>query len=87
MPAAVARRVCRPAPQRLPARPPAALDARLQDNPNVWVEPQMDLSGTYWYPPGTVVTAKTPLAPFRVPGKRRFFTSDDMRSWRALGYE
>ncbi len=47
----------------------------------------MDLTGTFWYPPGTVVTAATPLAPFRAPGSRRFYTSDDMRNWRALGYE
>lgn len=53
----------------------------------MWVAPQMDLKGTYWYPPGTIVTAKTPLAPFRVPGTSRFYNSDDMRSWRSLGYE
>ena len=52
----------------------------------MWLTPQLDTSGTFWYPPGTLVTSGTPLAPFRVPGGSRFYTSDDMRDWRAHGY-
>lgn len=56
------------------------------ENPTVWLTPQLDTEGTFWYPPGTLVDALTPLAPFRVPGSRRFYNTNDMRDWRALGY-
>lgn len=52
----------------------------------MWLTPQLDTEGTFWYPPGTLVDALTPLAPFRVPGSRRFYNANDMRDWRALGY-
>ncbi|PRW59760.1 tyrosinase superfamily [Chlorella sorokiniana] len=56
------------------------------ENPTVGLSPQLDLEGTYWYPPGTVVNSLTPLAPFRVPGSHRFYNSNEMRDWRGLGY-
>ena len=52
----------------------------------MWLTPQLDLEGSYWYPPGTLVNSKTRLAPFRGPGSSRLYSSDDMRDWRALGY-
>ncbi len=52
----------------------------------MWLTPEFDTEGNFWYPPGTTVTTQTPLAPFRVPDRTRFYNTNDMRDWQALGY-
>jgi hypothetical protein len=59
-----------------------------QLNPDTWVEPHLDLFGTYTRDTNEMVDNNAALTPFRLSkDEDAFLSSADMRDWTNFGYD